>query len=115
MNSKSWMPRTDIKETDSSIILYAEMPGLTLDDVHVEVNNGILTMRGEKKFEKKEDKKHYHRLERRFGAFSRSFRLPEGAEDNDVCANLKHGVLEVVIKKPMMQIQGGKKIQISDK
>ena len=104
-----WAPKTDIKENDKSIVLTAELPGLTLDDVKVEVHDGVLTMKGEKKQEKKEDNENYHRVERSYGSFQRSFRLPEGSAEKDVQANLKNGVLEVVVNKPVIPLPEGPK------
>ena len=111
----NWMPQTDIKETDQAIVFHAELPGLTLDDVNVEMNNNILTIRGEKRREEKEEKENYHRVERSFGSFYRSFQLPEGVQEDSIKANLRNGVLEVCVKKPeknLLQNQGPKKIQI---
>ena len=110
----NWLPHTDIKETNDSIVLFSELPGLTLDDVNVEVSNNVLSIRGEKKRELKEEKENYHRVERCYGSFFRSFQLPEGCTEDNVKACLKNGVLEVCVKKPEKgNVQSGpRKIQI---
>ena len=109
-----WLPHTDIKETENSIVFHSELPGLTLDDVHVEIHNGLLTMKGEKKREVKEEKENFHRVERHFGSFQRTFQLPEGTTEEHVSANLKNGVLEVTIQKVAPKLPAGpSRIQIS--
>ena len=97
-HQSNWHPHTDIKETNDSIILFSELPGLTID-VNVEVSNNLLTIRGEKKRELNEEKENFHQVERFCGSFFRSFELPDGFTDDNVKACLKNGVLEVSIKK----------------
>lgn len=109
-----WMPKIDIKENDNAITFHAELPGMTLDDVNVELHNNVLSIKGEKKQEIKDEKENYHRVERRYGSFHRSFHLPENIKEEDISAKLKNGVLEVVVSKPNIIIpQGPKKIAIS--
>ena len=110
----SWAPSTDINETEKAIIFHSELPGLTLDDVSVEVHNNVLSIKGEKKREIKEEKENCHRVERTYGSFFRSFQLPDGVSEDHVSANLKNGVLEVIVNKPEPIVPPGpKRIAIS--
>ena len=94
-----WSPPVDIIEDDKEFVIKAELPDIKKDDLHVTVENGVLTLSGERKFEKEEKKRRYHRVERSFGSFSRSFSLPEGADPSKVRAEFKDGVLEVHLLK----------------
>jgi HSP20 family protein len=114
MKQADWIPKMDIKENENAITFSAELPGMTLDDVSVEVHNDVLTIRGEKKQEIKDEKENYHRIERRYGSFHRSFHLPENVKEEDIAASLKNGVLHVVVPKPAIVLPPGpKKIAIS--
>ena len=92
-------PAVEVREEDDHFRLTAEMPGLTKNDVHVSVKNGVLTLSGEKKHEKKEEKKGYYYSERSYGAFERSFNLGENVSEENVDASFKDGVLEIRLKK----------------
>ncbi len=94
-----WAPAVDIYESGDDIVVKAEIPGIDRDGVAVEVKDGILTLRGERKFEKEEKEENYHRIERSYGTFVRSFALPSSADPEKVEAALKDGVLEVRIGK----------------
>lgn len=94
-----WSPAVDIYESGDDIVVKAEVPGIAKDDVAVEVKDGILTLRGERKFEKEEKEENYHRIERSYGTFVRSFALPSSVDPERVQAALKEGVLEVRIGK----------------
>jgi HSP20 family protein len=94
-----WTPLADITEDDKEYVVKAELPELRKEDVKVTVENGILTMSGERKFEKEEKKKKYHRVERGYGSFVRSFALPEDADADKVKAQFKQGMLEVHLPK----------------
>jgi HSP20 family protein len=95
----TWMPAVDIIEDDKEFLVKAELPEVKREDVHVSVENGVLTIRGERKFEKEEKNKRYHRSERGYGSFARSFSLPEGADSNNVRADFKNGLLQVHLAK----------------
>jgi len=96
-----WNPHFNISETDKHLVVSAEIPGVDKKDVAVEVRDGVLTVRGEKKKEKRSDSEKFHRVERRFGSFSRSVRLPDGVEpEKHLTAKFENGVLEVLIEKP---------------
>ena len=95
----AWAPAVDIFETAGEIVLKAEVPGIARDQVHVEVNDGVLSLRGERKFEKEVKEENYHRVERAYGAFHRSFTLPDSVDPEKVRATLSDGVLEVRLGK----------------
>ncbi|MBA4743167.1 MAG: Hsp20/alpha crystallin family protein [Azoarcus sp.] len=94
-----WSPRVDISETNNEFLIKAELPDVMKDDMHVSVDNGVLTLRGEKKQEKEEKGKKYHRVERHYGSFSRSFSLPENVDANAIKATFRDGVLNVTLPK----------------
>jgi HSP20 family protein len=93
-----WAPLVDITEDDKEYIIKTELPEVKKDDVKVSVENGLLTIVGERKFEKEENKK-YHRVERAYGRFMRSFVLPEGVDPDKVNAEFRDGVLKVHLAK----------------
>src|SRR5436190_1756866 len=94
-----WTPLADITEDDMEYVIKAELPELRKEDVKVTVENGVLTISGERKFEKEEKKKKYHRVERGYGTFMRSFALPDDADGNKVKAEFKNGLLTVHLPK----------------
>ena len=95
----SWMPAVDIIEDEKEFLVKTELPEVKKEDIHVTVDNGVLTITGERKFEKEEKKKRYHRTERSYGSFTRSFSLPEGADSSKVRAEFKDGLLQVHLLK----------------
>lgn len=94
-----WMPSVDISETDTTYLIKGEIPGVKKEDVKVTVQNGLLTIQGERKLEKEEKDKKYHRIECSYGSFMRSFRIPEDADENRVKAEFKDGMLNVSLPK----------------
>lgn len=94
------VPSMDIAETDKEIEITAELPGLEEKDVQVNVADDVLTIKGEKKAEKEEKEKNYHRVERSYGSFYRSFQLPPGVSADAIKATLRNGVLKVAVTKP---------------
>jgi HSP20 family protein len=94
-----WTPLADITEDEKEYLIKAELPELKREDVKVTVENGVLTITGERKFEKEEKKKKYHRIERGYGTFVRSFTLPEDADANRVKAEFKNGLLTMHLPK----------------
>ena len=90
-----WSPEVDISEDDRGYLLKADLPEMKKDDVRVTVEDGILCVSGERKTEKEDQKKKFHRIERSFGTFRRSFTLPEDADSTKVTADLRDGVLRV--------------------
>jgi len=97
--TRGWEPAVDIFEADDAIVVRAEIPGVEKDQVGVEVKDGILTLRGERKFERDVKEESYHRIERSYGSFQRSFTLPVSVDPDKVRASLKNGVLEVTLAK----------------
>lgn len=100
---RSWIPAMDVSENENEYVLKADLPGLTEGDVNVELDDSVLRISGERKSEHEEHTNGYHRVERAFGRFSRSLRLPEGVKADGIQANFDNGVLEVHIQKPEQQ------------
>lgn len=94
-----WSPAVDIEETDEAYVLRAEIPGLRKEDVKVSLADNVLTVSGEKKIEEKHEGRKYHRVERSYGAFQRSFTLGVPVQGNKIKAAFKDGVLEVTLPK----------------
>jgi HSP20 family protein len=97
---RRWIPAMDLVESGDHLVLRADLPGMSEDDVDIEVKDGVLTISGERKEEHEEKDEGYHRVERAFGSFSRSLSLPEGVDVDKVEANFDDGVLEVRVPKP---------------
>jgi HSP20 family protein len=98
--ARRWIPAMDLIEAGEHFVLKADLPGMTEDDVKIELENNVLTISGERKAELEEKHEGYYRLERTSGAFSRSLTLPEGVDAGAVTAAFDNGVLEVRIPKP---------------
>ena len=94
-----WAPLVDISEDEKEYLIKAELPEVKKEDVKVTVENGVLLIQGERKFEKEEKNKRYHRVERAYGSFTRSFTLPDDSESDKVVAEFKDGVLKVHLAK----------------
>lgn len=94
-----WSPRVDIAETEEAFIIKAEIPEVNKEDVKVTVDNGVLTIRGERKKEKEEKGKKFHRIERFYGSFTRSFTLPDNVDEAKIKALFKEGMLDLQIQK----------------
>jgi HSP20 family protein len=90
-----WSPEVDISEDDQGYLLKADLPEMKKDDVRVTLEDGILSVSGERKCQKEDQKKKFHRIERSFGTFRRSFTLPEDADSTKVTAEFRDGVLKV--------------------
>ena len=95
----SWIPSVDIYEDKERLILEADLPGMTRDDFELSVENNVITLRGERKFEKKTDGENYHRVERSYGAFTRSFTLPQTVTADGATADFENGILRVSLPK----------------
>lgn len=94
-----WAPSVDIAESEKEFMIKAEIPEVERDDVKVTIDNGVLTIRGERKQEKEEKGKKFHRIERSFGSFTRSFTLPENVDENEIKATFKDGMLNLKLQK----------------
>jgi HSP20 family protein len=97
---RRWIPAMDVVETEDSFVLRADLPGLSEHDVNIEVEDNVLKISGERKAEHEHNGKGYYRVERSWGAFSRSLTLPEGVDADAVKASFENGVLDVRIPKP---------------
>jgi HSP20 family protein len=112
---RRWVPAMDLVETDDHFVLRADLPGLSEEDVSIELEDNVLTVSGERKTENEERNEGFYRVERAYGAFSRSLTLPEGVDPDAVEAAFDKGVLEVRIPKPeerkprKVQIKAGAK------
>ncbi|MGI9105067.1 MAG: Hsp20/alpha crystallin family protein [Pyrinomonadaceae bacterium] len=95
----AWAPSVDIYENKEQIVLEAELPGMSREDFDLSLENNVLTLRGERRFEKKDESDNYHRVERSYGSFTRSFTLPQTISPENVTAEYKNGVLRVLLQK----------------
>ena len=99
-DGQNWTPAVDIKEMETELRLELELPGLKPEDVEITAENGVLTVRGEKRSERKEDDQgRYHVVERTYGSFMRSFQLPQGIDEDQISAGYDNGVLTLRIPK----------------
>ena len=94
-----WAPAVDIKEDANRFVIHADIPGVKPEEIDISMEDGVLTIKGEKKSESKTEKEGYKRVERTYGSFYRRFSLPDTANADAISASSKHGVLEVVIPK----------------
>lgn len=95
----AWAPAVDIYEDEKAITLKAELPDMDEKNLDVKVEEGMLTIRGERKFENEEKKENFHRIERRYGSFERTFALPDTVDADNISAKYDKGVLKVVAPK----------------
>lgn len=95
----AWTPSVDIYEGQNQLILEAELPGMKAEDVDVSIENNIITIKGERKFEKRDETDNYHRVERSYGNFSRSFTLPRTVVGDEAAADFHNGVLRITLPK----------------
>jgi HSP20 family protein len=101
--ASSWLPPVDVTETDDALVLHFDLPGLSQDDITVELNDNVLTVSGRRERKEEVSNEGFYRFERRFGSFSRSVALPQGVSDDDIAASYDNGVLEVRVPKPEEQ------------
>jgi HSP20 family protein len=99
MSTTAWNPPVDIFENDNEVVIKAELPGMYAKDIDVRLENNVLTLKGERRFEKEVKEENYHRVEREYGTFSRSFALPTAVNGDKVAAEYKDGVLKIVLPK----------------
>jgi HSP20 family protein len=97
---RRWAPAVDLFERENTLVLKADLPGLSEDDVKIEVHDNVLTISGERQADFEDKQNGYYRVERAFGSFSRSLTLPEGVDADQISASFSNGVLEVTIPKP---------------
>lgn len=99
MNLTAWAPPVDISEEKDRILITAELPGFKEDQIEIQSENGMLTLRGERKFEKEHDGKSYHRVERSYGQFVRTFSLPNNVDREKIKADFSNGLLRIELPK----------------
>ncbi len=110
MNSSGWSPNVDIYENNEEIILEAELPGIKREEFDVSIENNTVTIKGERQFEKDEESDSYHRVERAYGTFSRSFNLPKSVSAENTKADFSNGVLRVTL--PIVEDETARKIVV---
>ena len=106
----SWTPAVDIHETDDGFVIKAELPGVSKDDVSIDVHQNTLTLRGQRKHEAEVKEDQYHRVERSYGSFQRSFVLPTMVDQEKVQATFKDGVLELHLPKSEAPSRSGSRL-----
>ena len=99
LTAADWVPTVDIEEGEQDYHITAELPGLSKEDVKITLQEGVLTLQGERKQEKEEKGKRFHRVERSYGAFVRSFALPDAVDETKVSAEFKDGELHIRLPK----------------
>lgn len=107
-----WAPPLEVFERGNTMVVRAELPGVSKEDVNVEVEDGALTISGERRHEQEESREGYYHSERRYGAFSRSIPLPEGVDANQVEAKFRDGVLEITVPKPEGESARRRRVEI---
>ena len=111
MASGGWSPSVDIFESEKEIVLEAELPGMKREEFDVSIENNVITLKGERKFERKDEGDNYHRVERAYGSFTRSFSLPRSVSADGTTADFKNGVLRVTL--PKKAETSARKIEVS--
>ncbi|MBO6585747.1 MAG: Hsp20/alpha crystallin family protein [Gracilimonas sp.] len=107
----SFMPSVDISETENQFDVSVSLPGMNKEDINVDLDNGHLTISGERKLESEGSGKNFHRVESSYGSFSRSFQLPDSIDEESITAKYENGILNITIAKSEEKVK--KKIEIS--
>lgn len=94
-----WSPSVDIKEEDNRFVIYADLPGVEVKDIEITMEHGVLSIKGERSYEDEVKEENFHRIERAHGTFYRRFSLPDSADEDNIKASGKNGVLEISIPK----------------
>ena len=108
----SWSPAVDIYETDSEIMVQAELPGVDRKDIALQLENNVLTLKGDRRFEKETNQENYHRIERSYGGFSRAFTIPTIVDEDRIRADYRDGILKIAL--PKKEQVKAKQIKIGD-
>lgn len=110
-----WAPAVDVSETEAAYVLHAELPAVKKENVQISVENGVLTLSGERKLEKTTDdpQRKLHRVERSYGRFARSFSLPDTVDAEHIAAAYKDGMLEITLPKRTKPVPKGRTIEIA--
>jgi HSP20 family protein len=111
-SQRPWTPAVDIFETENELVLKADVPEVDMKDIDIQIENGTLSLKGERKFEKEEHGKGYHRIERSFGSFARYFSIPDTVDTEKVQADYKSGVLTVTLPKKEVAKPKTVKVQV---
>jgi HSP20 family protein len=112
-NARPWIPAVDILEDENQLVLRADVPGVDLSKIDIRLENGTLTLKGQREFERKDDKTSYHRVERQYGQFARSFTMPETVDPEKVGAEYKNGVLQITLGKKELAKPRSIQVQVS--
>jgi HSP20 family protein len=107
----TFVPSIDISETEKQFVIDVEVPGVDKKDIELSIENNTLTISGERKFEKKEDNKQYHRVESHYGTFSRTFSLPDNVNTESINASYNNGILSITVDKSEQQMKKQIKIK----
>ncbi len=107
---ESWLPAIDVFDTKDAVVLKAELAGMNPDDIQIEVEDNVLTVKGERRFEEAVDEERYYRVERRFGSFQRSLALPQGVRAEDISASYEDGILTISV--PKVEEEKPKRIEV---
>ena len=107
---ESWVPAADVFDTAEAVVLKAELPGMNVDDIQIEVDDNVLSIKGERTFEEKVDDERYYRVERRYGSFQRSIALPQGCRTDDIAATYEDGILTVTV--PKAEVEKPRRIEV---
>lgn len=105
-------PAFDVKESEKELVVKADLPGIDEKDIQLTIHDGVLSLRGEKKSERKDERENYHLMERSYGSFQRTIRLPETIDEDKVDARFDKGVLTVTLPKRPEMVKAQKKIEI---
>jgi HSP20 family protein len=111
--SRPWVPAVDIRETENELVLKADLPDMKFEDIDVRLENGTLSLRGERKFDQQKQEGGWHRVERSYGHFERVFTLPDTIDPEKVTADYKNGVLTITLPKKEIAKPRQVKVQIS--
>jgi HSP20 family protein len=109
-----WAPAVDVFQRGSDLVVRADLPGMSRDDVEVEVNEDSITIRGERRHEKEEERDGVYRSERSYGTFSRVVPLPDGTITDSAKANFRDGVLEITMQAPGREVKRGRRIEVGE-
>ncbi|HYP12661.1 MAG TPA: Hsp20/alpha crystallin family protein [Bryobacteraceae bacterium] len=112
--ARPWTPTVDILETENELVLKMDVPGIELKDIDIQLENSTLTIKGERRFEHQSNGKGYHRIERSYGAFARTFTLPNTLNTEDVRADYRNGVLNVTLPKKELAKPRSIKVEVSN-
>ena len=107
---ESWLPAVDVFDNKDAVVVKAELAGMDPDDIQIEVEDNVLTVKGERKFEETVDEERYYRVERRYGSFQRSLALPQGVKPDDISASYEDGILVVTV--PKVEEEKPKRIEV---